>query len=99
MTWPVLGDTIAWLALLRAPWCGLLLNDLHVITHVESNSTMRQQLNNQKTLLLLSKEGKQRLDHMTPILQHAFCQQTNQSFARWVELTWNALGGMALLDT
>jgi ATP-dependent helicase/nuclease subunit A len=92
-----LGDRIAWLALLRAPWCGLTLHDLHEIANTHDNITLWEQLQRAIALPSLSQDGMRRLNHIVPVLQQAFSQRTEKSFAQWVETTWNMIGGTALL--
>jgi ATP-dependent helicase/nuclease subunit A len=93
-----LADRTSWLAVLRAPWCGLTLNDLHAIVDNNRNSTVNELLT--RTLAsgnTLSDEGRERLVRVHSILQAAEAQRGRLSLRDWVERTWNALGGPATL--
>lgn len=91
-----LADRIAWLAVLRAPWCGLTLGDLHVLVGDKPHKIIwdRLALFNE---LSLSVDGKQRLQRVVPILAQNLQQRRRQTLARWVEKTWVMLGGPACL--
>ncbi|MBM0105563.1 UvrD-helicase domain-containing protein [Steroidobacter sp. S1-65] len=93
-----LADRTAWLAVLRAPWCGLTLNDLHAIVDNNRASTINELLT--KALESgenLSPEGRERVGRVRSILQAALAQRGRLSLRDWVERTWNALGGPATL--
>ncbi len=101
-------DRIAWLSVLRAPWCGLGLADLHALCGDE------EQPRSARPLLALLAE---RL-HMLPIPSRARAGRvltamtaalgargrgtlgaSPAGFATWIEQTWEALGGRACLNT
>lgn len=90
-----LGDRIAWLAILRAPWCGLTLQDLHTLAAGDLQKTILDLLRQYPQLVQLSADGQQRLARVLPILESALSQQTKRSLRRNVEGTWLALGGPA----
>lgn len=95
------GDRIAWLALLRAPFCGLDLSDLHVITHCTSTNhcvTIWQQLM-QFEASELKASTKQRLRRIVPILQQSLAEQARLPLTTWIKKTWLALGGPTTLGT
>jgi ATP-dependent helicase/nuclease subunit A len=96
-----LGDRIAWLALLRAPYCGLSLNDLYQMTQfgIEKKTfvTIWQQLQ-QFEEIPLNADTKQRLRRIVPILQQSLQQQGRVSVPLWVKQTWLALGGPTTLS-
>jgi ATP-dependent exoDNAse (exonuclease V) beta subunit len=93
-----LADRTAWLAVLRAPWCGLTLNDLHAIVNNDRASTMNEllaaALNSSDAL---TSNGRERLARVYPVLQAALGQRSRLPLRDWVERTWNALGGPATL--
>ena len=91
-------DRIAWLSVLRAPWCGLTVKDLHVI----ANSDIRDY--NPPAILtlvreripLLGEDGQRRATRVLAILEDALRGKHRQvSLAQWVERTWITLGGRA----
>jgi ATP-dependent helicase/nuclease subunit A len=86
-----LGDRIAWLAILRAPWCGLTLSDLMVVGR--SHPVIRDALSDPAVLERLSEDGRSRCARVRGVLDEAFEVQTHTRIARWVERTWLALGG------
>ncbi|HEY0942160.1 MAG TPA: UvrD-helicase domain-containing protein [Steroidobacter sp.] len=93
-----LADRTSWLAILRAPWCGLTLQDLHAIVNNNRASTINellaQALENSD---VLSNDGRERIARVHSILQTALAQRGRLSLRDWVERTWNALGGPATL--
>ena len=86
-----LGDRIAWLALLRAPWCGLTLSDLLVIGR--SHTLIWDALSDPAVLDRLSEDGRSRCARLRGVLDGALKVQTHSRVARWVERAWLALGG------
>jgi ATP-dependent helicase/nuclease subunit A len=93
-----LADRTSWLAVLRAPWCGLTLNDLHAIVNNNRASTINELLTQAlQSSEALSADGRERLARVNAILQAALSQRGRQSLRDWVERTWNALGGPATL--
>jgi ATP-dependent helicase/nuclease subunit A len=94
-------DRIAWLTVLRAPWCGLTLRDLHALggsdTKDYSQPAMLALL--RERVPLLSEDGQQRATRVLAVLEDALRGKHRQaSLARWVERTWVTLGGRACVD-
>jgi len=93
------ADRIAWLAVLRAPWCGLELAELHALTGQDDPNLFDKTM---EELILergqdLSEESCQRLVRIWPVLEAALRQHSRLSIAEWVERTWRSLGGDAPL--
>jgi ATP-dependent exoDNAse (exonuclease V) beta subunit len=87
------ADRVHWLAILRAPWCGLILDDLHRLAADDHYSTIWQLMQDDARIATLSEDGQQRLLHVRTIFVEALAQQGRQSVRRWVESTWLKLGG------
>jgi ATP-dependent exoDNAse (exonuclease V) beta subunit len=97
------ADRVAWLSVLRAPWCGLTLGDLHTLTGADDEQyrdTPIPQLIAERGPLL-SAEGQRRLARVTSLLEQAaarrFAQRHAQSVASWIERTWVSVGAPAYL--
>jgi ATP-dependent helicase/nuclease subunit A len=86
-----LGDRIAWLAVLRAPWGGLSLADLLLISR--ARPLVWDAVRDAALLASLSDEGQSRCERLRVILEAAFEVRNDSSLARWVERTWMGLGG------
>ncbi|MHB1699526.1 MAG: UvrD-helicase domain-containing protein [Acidobacteriaceae bacterium] len=89
------SDRAAWLSVLRAPWCGLTLADLQLLTGSDdphSRHTPMPQLIAQNSALLCP-DSRQRLSRATRTLQSAESQRARLPLAQWVERVWNELGG------
>jgi ATP-dependent exoDNAse (exonuclease V) beta subunit len=91
-------DRIAWLAVLRAPWCGTLWADLHVLCQDARDRSIWELLHDAAHMSRLSTDGRRRIEHTRAILAAAFAARSETSFARWVERTWNDLDGPACID-
>ena len=91
------NDRIAWLAVLRAPWCGLSLADLHKLASLKTEAT-HCLLSLMQTNLQLSPEGLTRLQQVSTILLTQFTLRRSYPLRLWIESTWLNLGGPASLD-
>lgn len=89
------ADRPAWLAVLRAPWCGLSLADLHVVAGNDFSSTIWDLIQDQSRLVSLSPDGRLRLERMKLAIAEAIAQRGRLPMRRWVEGTWISLGGPA----
>ena len=92
------ADRVHWLALLRAPWCGLRLADLHLLAADDKESTIWQLMQDDARIGRLSDDGQQRLHHVRSVLGEAFAQRGRQHPRRWLEGVWLMLGGPACLE-
>jgi ATP-dependent exoDNAse (exonuclease V) beta subunit len=93
-----LADRIAWLAVLRAPWCGLSLADLHSLCGNSSAATETVwQLIQSPQRAVLTEDGQQRIARIESIMCHAVSQRGRKSLRDCIERTWHALGGPASL--
>ena len=95
------GDRIAWLALLRSPYCGLSLSDLYQITQfspAKKSLSIWQQLQ-QFEKIPFNTATKTRLRRIVPVLQQSLQQQGRLSFTHWIKQTWLALGGPTTLSS
>ncbi len=94
-------DRIAWLSVLRAPWCGLTLADLHLLCGSDEAEFARSPVLAllRSRMHLLSPEGRLRAGRTAGILEQALAGQRRQiSFSRWVERVWITLGGCLATD-
>jgi ATP-dependent exoDNAse (exonuclease V) beta subunit len=96
------GDRTAWLAVLRAPWCGVPLGDLHAIAAqpvatVEDaiGAALNVVADDLFALNAVSPDGRSRLQRAYPLLQAALAERGRWPLRIWVERAWNALGGPA----
>lgn len=91
------ADRVHWLALLRAPWCGLTLADLHTLIGGDGNSTIMRLMSDESRVRKLSEDGQHRLRHVRDVMQQALDFRGRTSISRWVHNTWLMLGGAACL--
>ena len=90
------SDGPAWLGVLRAPYCGLKLADLH---HLFNASTPWQLVVAGNAVAEgLSEDGLVRLRHVTNTIGNARASRASQSLRDTVESLWLALGGPHCLD-
>jgi ATP-dependent exoDNAse (exonuclease V) beta subunit len=96
-------DRVAWLGVLRAPWCGLSLEDLHRIAGSDEPETRSRPVPEliAERLSLLSEEGRLAAAHALETLTSATALRAAQpaaSLGSWLEEIWLRLGGAACVD-
>ncbi len=85
------GDRTAWFAVLRAPWAGIELRDLLIIAR--AGPIVWDALGDEAIGARLSEGGAKRCRRIRAVLESAMRVRTHDSFVRWLERTWLALGG------
>ena len=91
-----LADRPAWLAILRAPWCGLSLADLHAIAGENHTSTIWTLIEGP---LALSQDGESRLNRLKSALNPVLKLRRRSALRPSIEAAWIRLGGPACLQT
>jgi len=92
------SDRIAWLSVLRAPWCGLTLADLHSLAGSKTDAerfkpTIWAQLNKETAINTLSDTGIIACNRLLSILKPSIRQRQRKPLRQWLEGVWLALGG------
>ncbi|NOU40510.1 MAG: UvrD-helicase domain-containing protein [Methylotenera sp.] len=91
------ANRVHWLSLLRAPWCGLTLHDLHALAGHDHHSSVWSLMQNDEIVNGLSADGQMRLRHVREIIAEAFATQGRMNVSRWVRGVWLMLNGSACL--
>ncbi len=86
-------DRSAWLAVLRAPWCGLRLAALSALLEAAPQSTLAELLGDEGRTRSLSDDDRARLGHVEAVLAAAQAQLGRAPLAAVVEMAWLDLGG------
>ncbi len=90
------ADTIAWLAILRAPWCGLTLADLLALR--ERGELLSATALDQIGVECVSRDGSRRLRRFQLAMQPAMRLAGRVPWAHSVTSAWLALGGPACVE-
>jgi ATP-dependent exoDNAse (exonuclease V) beta subunit len=93
------ADRVAWLSVLRAPWCGLTSDDLHTVADDAGEQTIFDRLQALDSLSPLTGSGRDRLAHLARVLGEAMAERRRPPLRRWVEGVWLCLGGPATLES
>jgi ATP-dependent exoDNAse (exonuclease V) beta subunit len=91
------ADRPAWLAVLRAPWCGLTLGALHTLVADDRQATVAELLRDRSRHARLDADSQSRLARAWAILEQACSELRRIGLRDTVERAWNALGGPATL--
>ncbi len=101
-----LGDRIAWLACLRAPWCGLTLADLLALSSGRSEEGGSEYtsggaliFDKMRDVTHLSADGQKRVDRARSVLAPLVKNRLRGSLRERVEGAWLALGGPACVES
>lgn len=88
-----LGDRLAWLACLRAPWTGLTLSDLHALAADDHESCLWQSINDSVICGRLSDDGQARLAAFRRIMAATLERRGAIGLRELIEGTWIRLNG------
>ncbi len=96
-------DRVAWLGVLRAPWCGLSLADLHLLTSADDENLKMRAIPDllAERARLLSEEGRAAVARVADAVGFAVRLQATQPTAALgtrVEQIWLRLGGAQCVD-
>ena len=92
-----LSDRIHWLAILRAPWCGITLNDLAILFQDDHISTVWEIIHDNKKIDAISSDGRKRIQRLVDVFEDAFQHQNKTHIRRLIESVWINLGGESCL--
>ncbi len=90
-------DRVAWLAMLRAPWCGASLKDVLCLCKADKDSPVWRLINDPERLNLISQDGRRRIVRLAGEIGRANGLRGRVSLAVLVEGLWTGLGGPACL--
>jgi len=97
-------DRVAWLGVLRAPWCGLSLGDLHSLVSADSPELLGRSVPEllSERSHLLSAEGREAVDRLTGAIAFAErlrSEQPTAALGTGLEQIWLRLAGAQCVDT
>ncbi len=93
-----IGNRTAWLACLRAPWCGLTLSDLAALTESEPDTPILDLLSDPGKISQLPPSARKRAVRFQEIAAEAVARYGRTNLSELVEQTWISLGGPAVLN-
>jgi ATP-dependent helicase/nuclease subunit A len=96
-------DRVAWLGVLRAPWAGLSLSDLHILAGADDPLLFRRPLPELTgaRLNLLSPHGRAAAERVIEAFNMARtlrAAEPSASLGAWLEQVWLGLGGADCVD-
>jgi ATP-dependent helicase/nuclease subunit A len=91
------ADRVAWLACLRAPWCGLSLESLYMLCDQNRDKTVWECICDSELFQQLEQEQQSRLLTFKSIYENVFLQKQRLSIRDAIESFWIQIGGPATL--
>ena len=93
------GNMIAWMTVLRAPWCGMALTDLTALLATDETFWLQRVLRgDDDSELALSTDGRARLRYIVSCYASAVSNLRKRSLRAVVEELWRSLGGTLSLQ-
>ena len=92
------ADRLAWLAILRAPWCGLELRDLLTIADASRSDSVLEALRTERVAASLTAQGRTRVERLLRAIDPALAARGHTRFATRLRSAWLALGGPACIE-
>jgi len=92
-------DRLHWLSLLRAPFVGLLLGDLHqLMNDAGSQAAVIERLQDESVVSGLSDDAQRRIERLLSVIEPAMKQSMRGRLMPWVESVWLQLGGPVVCE-
>lgn len=96
-------DRVAWLGVLRAPWCGLSLAELHLLTSADNEDLLKRPIPHllQERIHLLKPESRraiERIEDAAGSAQRLATDRLTTSFGTWLQEAWRNIGGASCVD-
>jgi ATP-dependent exoDNAse (exonuclease V) beta subunit len=91
------ANRLSWLSLLRSPYCGLKLEELHLIANFNKKKSIYSALLQLNKIQGLSKEGIIRAQFFTQVMHQALMRRYETKLSDWVINTLNQLQGEKIL--
>ncbi|MBI5493186.1 MAG: UvrD-helicase domain-containing protein [Deltaproteobacteria bacterium] len=91
-------DRVAWLSVLRAPWCGLTLADLHSLCAGDGNSPIWTLLNYEGRIRGLSEDGRARAAAFMEKMRGPYALHNRVPVRELLEGLWIDLNGPACVE-
>jgi ATP-dependent exoDNAse (exonuclease V) beta subunit len=93
-------NSVAWYSVLRAPWCGLTLEDLMTLRRSPKKyGSLLTMMKIRDVRARLSDDGANRLKHLLAGMCKALENRCRFGLREWVNICWHDLGGPALLSS
>ena len=89
-----LADRTSWIAILRAPWCGLELTDLLIIAQ-ERDVIIWDRIMDPNVESELSADGQLRISRLRDVMKRTFSGRGRLGMRDWIHDCWILLGGPA----
>lgn len=91
-------DRIAWLSILRAPWTGMSLSDLHLLCKENPEKSIWDLICDRDLIETLSSTGQQQARRVVSVLLPTLNALPSNNFRDLLENCWIRLGGPACLE-
>lgn len=92
------GNRLVWLALLRSPYGGLSLVDLHAIVNFQKQNSIYRALLAVDEIPDISEAGHLRAQFVGSVFENAFARRYQTRLVEWIEETHLALHGSSILS-
>jgi len=93
------ADRVAWLSVLRAPWCGLSLTDMQQLVDGCPEDTLWALLHSTERLLGLSQAGQESVSHLLAQFEKAMKHRERMGLAGIINGLWSDLLGPECLSS
>jgi ATP-dependent exoDNAse (exonuclease V) beta subunit len=95
-------DRVAWLGVLRAPWCGLSLADLHTLVSADDDQMksrpVPELLAERMTLLPGGRAAAERVLRAIEFAERLSSTRPSATLGTWLEQVWLSVGGAQCVD-
>ena len=91
-------DRFSWLTLLRAPWIGLTIADLHTIAKASKEQSIWESLNKLESIDGLTEDGRIRLEIFVPSALKAMSYRYQIPLTDLIQSTWKLFNGDSIIQ-